>query len=76
MCNAHMKIIFGRLKGQGPQERTKLWAASSLGLLVFENELKRRGSTFFGGSSLPGYLDYMIWPWMERINIFPKIFEV
>ncbi|XP_017134993.1 pyrimidodiazepine synthase isoform X1 [Drosophila miranda] len=32
---------------------------------IYENELKQRGSKFFGGSK-PGMLDYMIWPWCER----------
>lgn len=33
---------------------------------VFEDELKKRGTKFFGGDSKPGMLDYMIWPWCER----------
>nr|ATY49608.1 glutathione S-transferase [Bradysia odoriphaga] len=36
------------------------------GLDKFEAELERRGTSFFGGS-IPGMLDYMIWPWCERI---------
>lgn len=40
------------------------------GLDIFEEELKKRGTTFFGGNSRPGYLDYMIWPWFERFGIF------
>ncbi|XP_045614616.1 pyrimidodiazepine synthase isoform X1 [Procambarus clarkii] len=36
------------------------------GLDVFENELVKRGSEFFCGGR-PGMLDYMIWPWMERL---------
>lgn len=35
------------------------------GLADFEAELKRRGTRFFGGTVLPGMLDYMIWPWIE-----------
>lgn len=35
------------------------------GLADFEAELKRRGTRFFGGTALPGMLDYMIWPWIE-----------
>lgn len=38
----------------------------SNGLDAFEVELKKRKTTFFGGSN-PGMLDYMIWPWIERI---------
>lgn len=40
----------------------------SAGLDEFEAELKKRGSTFFGGKD-PGMLDYMIWPWVERIAV-------
>lgn len=38
-------------------------------LSVFENELSRRGTTFFGGDQ-PAMLDYMIWPWIERFPAF------
>jgi len=40
----------------------------SIRLDKFEEELKKRGSSFFGGSQ-PGMLDYMIWPWCERIAL-------
>lgn len=36
---------------------------------VFEEELKKRGKKFFGGSK-PGFVDYMIWPWCERTDAF------
>lgn len=72
------------------------------GLLWFEEELGKRGSTFFGGSykfsssiccygiknvlqlcvplslntgDKPGMLDYMIWPWFERIPALPLTSE-
>ncbi|EDV39715.1 uncharacterized protein Dana_GF10159, isoform A [Drosophila ananassae] len=35
------------------------------GLAIYEEELKQRGTEFFGGTA-PGMLDYMIWPWCER----------
>lgn len=48
----------------------------SNGLDKFEEELKKRGTTFFGGSN-PGMLDYMIWPWFERISFLKnKGFEL
>ncbi|CAH0584376.1 unnamed protein product [Chrysodeixis includens] len=31
-----------------------------------QNELKERGSKFLDGDQ-PGYADYMIWPWFERL---------
>lgn len=37
-----------------------------VGIDIYENELKVRGSKFFGGDK-PGMLDYMIWPWFERL---------
>lgn len=40
---------------------------------VYEEELKKRGSKYFGGSK-PGMLDYMIWPWCERTGIFFLLF--
>jgi pyrimidodiazepine synthase len=36
----------------------------------FENELNKRGTKFFGGES-PAMVDYMIWPWLERVSFFP-----
>jgi len=38
-------------------------------LEAFEKELDRRGNNFFGGSQ-PGMVDYMIWPWFERLQMF------
>nr|APX61040.1 putative glutathione S-transferase omega class member 2 [Leptinotarsa decemlineata] len=34
-------------------------------LQEFEDELAKRGTTFFGGER-PGMVDYMMWPWAER----------
>lgn len=33
-----------------------------------QDQLKQRGTKFLGGSE-PGYVDYMIWPWFERITV-------
>ncbi|XP_011563619.2 pyrimidodiazepine synthase [Plutella xylostella] len=33
---------------------------------IFEKELESRGTVYFGGDR-PGMLDYMIWPWIERL---------
>ncbi|KAL7298222.1 hypothetical protein TKK_0009212 [Trichogramma kaykai] len=38
------------------------------GLDLFDQELIKRGTPFFGGSR-PGMLDLMIWPWCERADI-------
>ncbi|KAK8733780.1 hypothetical protein OTU49_006475, partial [Cherax quadricarinatus] len=42
------------------------------GLDVFETELIKRGTKFFGGDT-PGMLDYMIWPWAERLPMVEMI---
>lgn len=36
---------------------------------VFEQELIKRGTPYFGGQKI-GIVDYMIWPWFER---FPSL---
>ncbi|KAK9892208.1 hypothetical protein WA026_019012 [Henosepilachna vigintioctopunctata] len=36
-----------------------------IGMEPFENELKARGTPYFGGEQ-PGMVDYMLWPWAER----------
>ncbi|XP_053606455.1 pyrimidodiazepine synthase [Plodia interpunctella] len=35
-------------------------------LKFIEDQIKARGNKFLGGSK-PGYADYMVWPWFERI---------
>jgi len=37
-----------------------------VGLDIFEKELEKRGTVMFGGDK-PGMLDFMIWPWIERL---------
>lgn len=36
-------------------------------LTFFEEQLRNRGTRFLGGEK-PGFADYMIWPWFERIQ--------
>lgn len=38
------------------------------GLEDYERELVKRGTPFFGGDK-PGMADYMIWPWIERLEM-------
>lgn len=42
------------------------------GLDEYEQELKSRGTAYFGGKT-PGMLDYMIWPWCERSDMLKLI---
>lgn len=42
------------------------------GLEIFEKEITKRDTQYLGGD-LPGMLDYMIWPWMERIPAIPIV---
>ncbi|VVD03201.1 unnamed protein product [Leptidea sinapis] len=41
-------------------------------LALLESELTMRGTLFLGGVQ-PGFIDYMIWPWLERI---PSVVEI
>ena len=41
-------------------------------LLFLEQELKNRETKFFYGKEQPGMLDYMIWPWIERVETISK----
>lgn len=45
------------------------------GLDVFEKELIKRKNMFFGGI-LPNIVDYMIWPWYERLLCFSMMSSV
>jgi len=70
-----MKIWFGWKIGQDEEHRAAHWAESMASLEHFERELGLRKSTFFGGEEQPGWLDYMLWPWFERISIYPLVFK-
>jgi glutathione S-transferase len=39
---------------------------------IFEEELRKRGTKFFGGTK-PMMIDYMIFPWCERTEMLPFI---
>lgn len=57
----YYRILFNHKKEIAPGSIKELTVA----LDVFEQELKNRGTKFYGGSK-PGMLDYMVWPWCER----------
>ncbi|CAH0545964.1 unnamed protein product [Brassicogethes aeneus] len=55
------KCVFGT-ETKTPEE----WLKDILDALdVFEKELTKKGTVFFGGDS-PNMVDYMLWPWGER----------
>ncbi|GBP19008.1 Pyrimidodiazepine synthase [Eumeta japonica] len=41
-------------------------------LTYTQEQLKKRGTTFLSGNE-PGYVDYMIWPWIEKMLAFQKV---
>ncbi|GBP65909.1 Pyrimidodiazepine synthase [Eumeta japonica] len=41
---------------------------------LIQNELNKRRTAFLGGAE-PGYGDYMIWPWLERILLYKHLNE-
>ncbi|XP_003695287.1 pyrimidodiazepine synthase [Apis florea] len=43
-------------------------------LVEFEEELKTRGTVYFGGTQ-PGMLDILMWPWVERRKSLSLIYE-
>ncbi|XP_030385343.1 pyrimidodiazepine synthase [Scaptodrosophila lebanonensis] len=58
VTGAYAKIVFS---DAGTDD---LWQA----LDIFEAELAKRGTQYFGGDK-PGFVDYMIWPWFERLPV-------
>ena len=68
--------MFGFKKGFGEEERANLWSESLKNLNIFELELSKRGKDGFFSENYPGYLDYMIWPWFERIDAFGETYKV
>ncbi|CAG9793942.1 unnamed protein product [Diatraea saccharalis] len=47
-------------------------AAFHRALNFVQEQLSLRGTKFLGGSE-PGYVDYMIWPWFERITLIDAV---
>lgn len=52
-----------------------LWNEIQEVLDIFEAELKRRGTTYFGGERQVNILDYALWPWFaQRIDVAQELF--
>ncbi|KAI8426159.1 hypothetical protein MSG28_005101 [Choristoneura fumiferana] len=59
-----------------PNEITEEQLAAYHNYLKFiEDQLKSAGTKFLGGA-VPGFTDYMIWPWFERMLTLSKKFEL
>ncbi|KAL3284658.1 hypothetical protein HHI36_018812 [Cryptolaemus montrouzieri] len=60
--------VFGKCMMNPKEKSAEEWVKSILSSMEpFETELKNRGTKFFGGDK-PGMLDYMLWPWGERVK--------
>eukprot|EP00094_Tigriopus_californicus_P009483 TCALIF_09145-PA protein Name:"Similar to GSTO1 Glutathione S-transferase omega-1 (Sus scrofa)" AED:0.13 eAED:0.13 QI:0/0/0/0.8/1/1/5/0/259 len=64
--------LHGLLKVQTQEDLEKVKSQVQGGLQILGNELRSRGTSFFGGFS-PGMVDYSIWPWFERFNGFAQL---
>ncbi|KAK7498812.1 hypothetical protein BaRGS_00009904 [Batillaria attramentaria] len=67
-CDKFMMAWYQLLFTDGESEEGK--ATIEAGLHMYDQELeKRQKGPFFGGSK-PVMLDYLIWPWFERLTMF------
>ncbi|KAH8371180.1 hypothetical protein KR093_006414, partial [Drosophila rubida] len=64
VTGAFMKLVL-----QGG-DGADLWPAVD----IFEKELEQRGTPYFSGEK-PGFVDYMIWPWFERLCVADYFFK-
>nr|XP_022905441.1 pyrimidodiazepine synthase-like isoform X1 [Onthophagus taurus] len=71
----HIKVFYSFLFNRQGLSTGELIQKAVPVLEFYENELLKRGSDFFNGSE-PGMVDYMIWPWVERIPIIPNAIEL
>ncbi|KAF5288045.1 hypothetical protein FQR65_LT12095 [Abscondita terminalis] len=61
--------MFYKIVGQPGSKSSKEWLDELAPYFQeLEDELSKRGSVFFGGEN-PGMVDYMIWPWGERVGL-------
>lgn len=54
------------------KEKEETLGQAFTALNLFDQELRTRRTDFFGGSQ-PGLLDYIIWPWYERLDAFVDV---
>lgn len=67
--------LFGKCMTNAKEKTPEEWVKEFLSTMEpFENELKLKGTTFFGGDK-PGMIDYMLWPWAERAKVLDYLVE-
>jgi len=70
-----MKIMFGFKRGEGSAKRLEHFQQSLKNLVSFEKRLAEIGTSFFHSDDHPGMMDYLLWPWFERIHAFNLVFQ-
>lgn len=60
------KVVFSQGKDE---EAVK---AVNTALQRLEDELTQRGTKFFGGNQV-AFVDYMLWPWLERLEVMTRV---
>ncbi|XP_076170173.1 pyrimidodiazepine synthase [Ptiloglossa arizonensis] len=69
-----VSIFSNCIHGNDKRPLNEIVAQISALLVEFEEELKIRGTTFFGGTQ-PGMLDILMWPWVERRKSLSLIYQ-
>lgn len=69
-----VSIFSGCIHGKDKRPLQEVVAEISSLLVEFEDELKERGTEFFGGAQV-GMLDILMWPWVERRRALVLIYK-
>nr|ACE81246.1 glutathione S-transferase omega [Tigriopus japonicus] len=67
--------LHGLMKVKTQEDLEKVKGQVQGGIQILGDELRSRGTDFFGGS-MPGMVDYSIWPWFERFNAFAQLSKI
>ncbi|KAK1125578.1 hypothetical protein K0M31_005938 [Melipona bicolor] len=69
-----VSIFSNCIHGNDSRPLSEIVADISSLLVEFEEELKTRGTVYFGGTQ-PGMLDILMWPWVERRKSLSLIYD-
>ncbi|CAK9803575.1 Pyrimidodiazepine synthase [Anthophora plagiata] len=69
-----VNVFSNCIHGNDSRPLSEIVAEISSLLVEFEEELKTRGTVYFGGDQ-PGMLDLMMWPWVERRKALSVIYN-